>query len=412
MSLSFIDKSTIAILVIQTPTRYALAMLLAFSLFSSLLPAYGQEATYDLLIRGGRIVDGTGNPRFDGDVAIKNGVIVDVVRHAKAQAKRVIDATDLVVAPGFIDPHSHSDYTVLVDGNAESMVHDGVTLNAIGESQSVAPRDGLAPQTFDGIDVDWTHFGEYFTKVKEGGVSINLLSFVSESQLRLVVQGGAAGPATPAQMKRLEALTARSMEEGAWGLVSGFSTGGPVYPEETLALAKVAARYGGYYNTHAGGEGSQTEKEISFAIRVAEEADIPVEIYHLKILGEQNWGTVGKYLDQIETARARGLDVTANQYPYTAMYHRWASAFMPGWIREGGDEAFVRRLRDPAIRTQVKTSPEFKILVAENGGWNGIYLAHTYTDAHKAYEGKSLAEIAELRGDDDPAGSLRSRGCR
>jgi len=269
-----------------------------------------QQPTYDFLIRGGHIVDGTGNPWFAGDVGIRGDRIVAVGRLDGASAKRTIDAHGLVVAPGFIDLHTHSDLSLLSDGNAESKVRQGVTVDVIGESTSVAPRDGL-PDAHG----TWTNFSGYWRVLQQKGISMNVISEVSFQQIRLVVMGYATGAATPAQRERMKQLAARSMQEGAWGLVTRFESGGPEYPDEVIDLAKVAGSYHGIYVSHIGSEGMQQNKELDFAIRVAEEAKIPVHIFHLKIRGKNNWGTVGTYLAKIEAARARGLDVTANQYP-------------------------------------------------------------------------------------------------
>jgi dihydroorotase/N-acyl-D-amino-acid deacylase len=356
-----------------------------------------QAPAYDLLIRGGRVVDGTGNPWFAGDVGIVADRIVAVGRLPPASAKREIDARGLVVAPGFIDLHTHSDLPLLNDGNAESKVRQGVTLDVIGESTTVAPRDGL-PEA----NGTWTDFTGYWRALAQKGISINVISEVSFQQIRLVVMGFARGPATPAQLERMKQLTARSMREGAWGLVTRFESGGPEYPEEVVALAKVAASHHGIYVSHIGSEGMQQDTELDFAIRVAEEAKIPVHLFHLKIRGKNNWGTVGRYLAKIEAARARGLDVTANQYPYTAMQHRW-SAFFPVWSREGGPDAFQSILKNPAMRQKIKHDSDFKTWVSEHGSWEGIVLGLARQPQNKQYEGMRISQIAKLRGDADPA---------
>ena len=261
----------------------------------------GQQPPYDLLIRNGHIVDGAGNPWFAGDVGVRGDRIVAIGRLTGASAKREIDAGGLVVAPGFIDLHTHSDQSLLTDGNAESKVRQGVTVDVIGESTSVAPRDGL-PDAKD----TWADFTGYWRALGQKGISMNVISEVSFQQLRLVGVGYNPGPATIAQLERMKALAARSMEEGAWGLVARFESGGPEQPEEVLDVAKVVAKYGGIYVTHIGSEGAEQDRELDFAIRVAQEAKLPVHIFHLKIRGEENWGTIGKYLEKIEVARARG----------------------------------------------------------------------------------------------------------
>jgi dihydroorotase/N-acyl-D-amino-acid deacylase len=367
-------------------------------------------ASYDVIIRGGRIVDGTGNPWTTGDVAINGGRIAAVGRLRSATATRVVDATGLVVAPGFIDLHTHSDVSLLADPYAQSKVRQGVTVDVIGESTSVAPRDGLPNEDANdaGVTVagaitqDWTTFTDYFKRLEREHVSMNVISHVSATQVRRVVMGYDSRAATPAEIDRMEKLVARSMEEGAWGLVTRYESGGPEHPDEILAMAKIAAAYGGNYTSHIGSEGFEQEQEIRFAIRVAEEAKMPVHIFHLKIRGKDNWGTVGRYLTMIEDARARGLDITANQYPYTAMNHGW-SAFFPVWAREGGPSTFAERLKDPAVRERIKKDKDFITWANEHGWWDGIVMGRAGSDRNRKYEGMRISEIAKARGDADPA---------
>lgn len=375
----------------------AAALLVCLTL-PSLFEAKAQTVEYDILIRNGRIIDGSGNPWFKADLAIKGDRIAAIGRLGDVRATRVIDASGLTVTPGFIDLHTHSDTTVLADGAAESMVRQGVTLNVIGEGESVAPRDGkIEPDP----EQPWTTFTGYFQELSRRGVSINMGSFVASEQVRRAVMGYDPRPATPAELESMRKLVARSMREGALGLIGRFNTGGPQFPDEIIELAKVAAAHGGIYASHTGRQGSQQEKEYAFAIRVAEEADIPVHIYHLKIIGRENWGTLGKYLAQVEAARAKGLDVTANQYPYTAMHHGW-NAFFPVWSQERGPDQFLAYLNDPAARERIKKDNEFALLSAEHGGWEGIMLGSAQGPAAQ-YAGMRLVDIAKARGDADPA---------
>ncbi len=356
-----------------------------------------QPPAFDLIIRKGHVVDGTGNPWFAGDVGVRGDRITAVGDLSNAKAGREIEARGLVVAPGFIDMHTHSDQPLLDDGNAESKVREGVTLDVIGEATTVAPRDGL-PEAKG----SWTDFTGYWNALKVKGISMNVISEVSFQQIRLVVKGYSPGPATPAELERMKALATRSMREGAWGLVTRFESGGPEYPAEVIEIAKVVSSLGGIYVSHIGSEGMQQDKEIDFAIRVAGEAKILVHIFHLKIRGKPNWGTVGRYVAKIEAARARGLDVTANQYPYTAMQHGW-SAFFPVWAREGGPQKFAEILRDPAMRRKIKEDKDFRTWVMEHGGWDGIVLGRARKPENKKFEGMRIAEIAKVRGDEDPA---------
>jgi len=389
--------------------RLAAAAAIATAAIAAVRPT-AQPVPYDILIGGGHIVDGTGNPWVAGDVAIKNGRVVAVGRLASSVAARTIDARGLVVAPGFIDLHTHSDITVLADGTAQSKIRQGVTIDVLGETTSVAPRDGLSAEAGrDGageaqwsVAFDWTTFSQYFARVERQGVSMNLISHVAAEQVRRVVMGYESRPPTAAELDRMKKLVARSMQEGAWGLVTRFESGGPDHPEEVIELAKVAASYGGNYTSHIGSEGFEQEKEIRFAIRVADEAKIPVHIFHLKIRAKDNWGTVGKYVAMIDDARARGLDVTANQYPYTAMNHGW-SAFFPVWAREGGPAKFAERLKDPAVRDRIKHDKDFVTWAKEHGWWEGIVMGRAGSEKNRRYEGLRISEMAKLRGDADPA---------
>lgn len=363
-----------------------------------------QTPPFDVLITGGEVLDGTGAPAVRADVGIRGDRVVEVGALAGHAATRTIDATGRVVAPGFIDLHTHSEMPLVADGTAQSKVRQGVTLDITGESTSAAPRDGLEDaggRGGDGPAADWTTFTEYFARLEKQGISINTIAHVASEQVRRVVMGYDSRPATTEERQRMLDLVARSMEEGAWGLVTRFESGGPQHPEEVVDMARTVARYGGNYTTHAGSEGYEQTKEFDFVIRVAEEAKIPAHIFHFKIRGVPLWGTIDKYIAQIEAARARGLDITANQYPYTAMFHGW-SAFFPLWIREGGPQKFAERLNDRASRARLKKDKDFATWAEEHGGWNGIALARARTEKNRQYEGKRIAEIAKLRGDKDP----------
>jgi N-acyl-D-aspartate/D-glutamate deacylase len=308
------------------------------------------------------------------------------------------------VAPGFIDMHTHSDMTLLADGTAQSKVRQGVTVEVLGEGSSVAPRDGLKDEADEGLAADWTTFTGYFERTRQQGISVNVASYVAVDQVRRVVIGYDRRAARPDELERMKQLVARSMNEGAVGIIGRFETGGPEHPEEVIELAKVAAAHGGMYASHTGRQGSQQEKEYAFAIRVAEEARLPVHIFHLKIIEESNWGTIEKYLTQVENARAKGFDITANQYPYTAMSHGW-SAFFPVWARAGGPVKFAELLKDPAVRKRIKSDPEFKLLSTEHGSWQGIAMSRAVTPVNQKYVSMRLTDIAKARGDADPADS-------
>jgi dihydroorotase/N-acyl-D-amino-acid deacylase len=362
-------------------------------------PARAQD--FDVLIKNGHIVDGTGNPWFGGDVGIKDGKIARIGIMPKATAKRMIDATGQIVTPGYIDLHTHTDLTILKDGKAESKIRQGVTLDVLGESQSVAPLDGRPPWRGDGVVSDWTTFTGYFDRVKRQGTAMNLISHASFEQIRLVALGYSMKPATPAELEKMKALMARSMEEGAWGMVLRFESGGPKFPDEVIALAKVVRDYGGNVASHQGSEGFEQDEELDFMFRLAKEAQVPIHIFHYKVRGEALWNKQQHYIDRINEQRAAGIDVTVNQYPYTAMQHPW-SVFFPDWARSKGPDAFAKMLKDPAIQKKIKADKDFKDWMAEHGGPAGITYTRAPIPEHQKYEGMRLAEIARLRGDADP----------
>ncbi len=379
----------------------ATVVVLASALLGLAAVVATEAPDFDVVILHGRVLDGTGAPAVTADVAIRGDYIAAIGQLGHRAARRVIDATGLVVAPGFIDLHTHSELPLVADGTAQSKVRQGVTLDVTGESTSVGPRDGLTDPPADGVTQDWTTFTGYFDRIERQGISINTIAHVASEQVRRVVMGYDSGPATADQIARMKQLVARSMEEGAWGLVTRFESGGPEHPEEILEMAKVVARYGGNYTSHIGSEGFQQKKEIDFAIRVAQEAKLPVHIFHFKVRARENWGTIDRFITQIEAARARGLDISANQYPYTAMFHGW-NAFFPLWIREGGPAAFAERLKDGEARVKLKRDADFTTWAKEHGWWDGIVLARASTAANRKYEGMRIAEIAKLRGDANP----------
>lgn len=365
------------------------------------LPTAAQQ--YDLLIRNGRVVDGAGNPWVYADVAVTDGRIAAIGQLDNAEAAREIDATGLVVSPGFIDLHTHTQ--LLGNPLAQSKIRQGVTIDVMGESSSEAPRDGLPIDPDVPAGHNWTTFTEYFGLLEEQGISMNIISNVSEGQIRRVVMGYDPGPASPEQLAEMKSLLTRSLQEGAWGLVTRFESGGPAQPDEVIELVKLTAEHNTVYFSHIGSEGYEQQKEMDFAFRVAEEASLPVHILHLKIRGQQLWDELPGFVEQIQQAREAGMDITANQYPYTAMAHGWSANF-PLWLREEGPDRFGEMLRDDSLRERIKSDPEFIAWSQEHGWWEGIAMARANTPEVKAYEGMRLSEIAARRGDDDPADTI------
>src|ERR1043166_2759349 len=371
--------------------------------------SFAAGPVYDLVIVNGRVVDGSGNPWFYADIAVKGGKIAKIGRIDPKSGKKIIDAKGMVVSPGFIDLHTHTDMPVLADGNAESKVRQGVTFDVIGESSTVAPLKGALLEEYkeeakrrSSVEVDWTTLDGYFRRLNKKGSSINIASSVSPQQVRKVVVGYEDRAATAAEIEKMKQLVAQAMEEGAVNLSTAFTGGGYKYADEMIAMSKVVAKYGGYYGTHIGGEGEQGMEELGKAIRIARGSGIPVHIYHIKVRGKNNFGKVKEVMQKIEAARDRGLDITANQYPYTAMEHPWARLF-PTWVQNMPRKDAIGKLKDRDFRDRIKADREFAEYVNEHGGWEGIVGTVFNQPNNKKYEGKTILEISKLRGQTDPA---------
>lgn len=368
---------------------------------------------YDLLIVGGHIVDGSGSPWFEGSVAVKDGRIVDVGRLPNATARQVIDAAGLVVAPGFIDLHSHSDFTLLADGKGQSKIRQGVTTEILGEADSAGPVLGPVTPEFDkdlktyGIERDWTTLGGYFARLERQGVSVNIASYVGSGQVRECVLGNVDRDPTAEDMERIKGLVEQAMREGAIGLSSGL-----IYPpnsfaktDELIEFAKVAAKYGGIYATHIRGESWTSIRAINEAIEISEKAGLPAHIFHFKKYGRENWGKMGEQVKLIQAARDRGVDITANQYPYIAAMTGLEMCIPPKY-QEGNSDQVVERLKDPKVRAEIRKA------IAEGmpgwddnevksvGGWHGVQVASMQRPENRKFEGKRMDEVAKMMGKD------------
>ncbi len=374
----------------------------------------GATPGYDLIIRDGRVIDGTGNPWFRADVAVRGGRIVRVGRLGRASAARVIDAHNSVVSPGFIDMHTHSDVPLLVDGKAESKVRQGVTTEVLGESTSAGPIEGGSVGPTEEalaayrVPLTWKTLGGYFAALQRQGTATNVASYVAAGQVRMSVIGAVNRPPTDAELERMKKLVVQAMRDGAFGLVTSLEAiAGYATTDEIAELAKVAGQYGGIYATHLRGESDELIDALNEAITIGEKARVPVDVFHLKASGEKNWGRIGEAIRTIETARARGLDITANQYPYIAGAHPLLP-LLPPWALEGGVYKTMERLQDPAARARIKKEIEEGLpgwrhnYVQQSGGWKGVMISSTRTEKNHDLAGKTLADNARMR-DKDPA---------
>ena len=368
----------------------------------------GAQTGFDLVIRGGDLIDGSGAPARRVDVGIRGDSIAEIGDLSAASATRTVDARGLVVAPGFIDMHSHSDYTLLVDGRALSKVTQGVTTELLGESDSAAPAAGLVRADREKaladleLTLDWTRLADYFTRLERQKVSVNIVSTVASGTVRAAVVGFEDRPATPEELRKMEALVAEAMQDGATGLSSGL-----IYPpnsyastEELIALSKVAARYGGIYVSHIRNEGSELLQALDEAIRIGREAAIQVEVLHLKRTAvSTNAGaeraTIREATALLEKAQNEGVRIYADVYPYAAS-STTLSTRIPGWALEGGTDRLLARLRDPASRKKMLTEIESRLSRGIAGDTPGtILLSRTPFEPHRHYQGKRINEIAD-----------------
>ena len=385
-----------------------------YSIFAAAILTAGSASAqqYDILIRNGHVVDGSGNPWVRADVGIIRDRIVFVgTAPEKAAAKRTIDAQGLIVAPGFIDMLGQSETNLLIDKQAVSKLTQGITTEITGEGSSVAPLDDRliaqdkAVNDHFHLTVDWHTLDEYFKRLAAQGSGINLGTYVGAAQVRRVVIGDANREPTAAELSRMREYVNDAMLSGAMGLSTAliYAPGNYAHTEELIALAKVAAKYGGVYATHMRNEGDDEMAALQETFRIGREAGLPVEIFHLKASGKQNRGKMRQVLDAIETARAGGLDVTADQYPYVAGATSLGSAIPPRF-HDGGRDAFLARLRDPqqraAIRTDLNATGAVENLWRGAGGAAGVLVNSIFNPDLKKFEGQSVAAIAQAQNKD------------
>ncbi|MFP3952436.1 MAG: N-acyl-D-amino-acid deacylase family protein [Candidatus Bathyarchaeia archaeon] len=372
---------------------------------------------YDLIIKNGRIIDGAGNPWYLGDIAISDGRIRGIGPSSEG-AVRSIAAGGLIVSPGFIDAHSHSDYNTLVYRDMESTLHQGITTVMAGQcGSSPAPisdeirgtvQKRVNDQLPEGVEleVNWTTFDDYLREEEKAGLGANVGHLVGHGAIRAACMGYDDRKPTDEEMECMRDLTGEAMKAGAYGISTGLIYPPGMYAEtkELIEVAKVAAMYGGIYDSHIRGEGRTLMEALREALEIGETAGIPVQISHHKIASSSLWGSSRETLEKFEEARERGIDVTVDQYPYKAG-STGLMALLPPWAHDGGTERALERLEDEELRNRMRKDIAEGIPGWENFagelGWENVYVTSVKTDENKELEGKNMEEIKELRGDPD-----------
>ena len=357
-------------------SRLACLLLFLCPLLAAAAPPPG-HALYDVIIRNGHIIDGTGSPWYAADLAIRDGRIAAIGQLADADAKRSIDAHGMVVAPGFIDMLGQSELTVLVDARLPSKIYQGITTEITGEGESVAPLDDAILRAMQpGLDhyhlkADWRTFAGYFARLRKQGIGINMGTYIGAATVREMVLGYDNRAPSANELAQMQALVADGMRQGTLGLSTALQYAPAPYAttDELIALAKTAARYGGIYATHMRSEANSEMAALDETFRIGRDAHIPVEIFHLKASGKPNWGQMPKIIARIDAARAEGIDVAADTYAYTAWQNTF-SAIIPPWAHDGGDSKLLQRLRDPAMRARIR-----KDMTTPDNTWDNEWLA-------------------------------------
>ncbi len=383
--------------------------LFSLVVFFALTVGTGMTAEYDILIRGGMIYDGSGNPPAKGAVAIRGDKIAALGQLNDAKGKREVDAKGLAVAPGFINMLSWATQSLIQDGRSQSDIQQGVTLEIFGEGESMGPlnekmKKEMREQQGDiKFDVAWTTLSEYLEYLAKRGVSCNVGSFVGATTVRVHEIGYADRPPTPDELARMKKLVRQAMEEGALGVGSSLIYAPAFYAktDELIALCKVASEYKGMYISHIRSEGNRLLEAADELIHISREAKIPAEFYHVKAAGKSNWNKLDQLLEKIEAARAQGQHITADMYTYTAA-GTGLDATMPPWVQEGGLKEWIKRLKDPAMRQRVKGEMDTPTEQWENfflaaGSPENILLVGFKNEKLKPLTGKTLAAVAKMR---------------
>ncbi len=361
---------------------------------------------YDVIIRGGHILDGTGNPWYAADIGIRGDKIAAIGKLDNATAKQTIDATGKVVVPGFIDMLGQSETSLLIDNRSLSKISQGITSEITGEGGSIAPQDEktLAPMKpmldHFHLTVDWTDLNGYFDRLEKSGTPLNLGTYVGAAQVREAVIGDDDRAPTADELKQMEALVAQQMQEGALGVSTAliYPPGHYAKTDELIALAKVASQYGGIYATHMRSEGQTEMQAVDEAFEIGREANLPVEIFHLKVSGKSRWGSMPRLVAKIQAARDSGLNVAASMYPYLAGATALASC-LPPWVADGGTEKLLARLHDPTDRRRIKAEmaadhPGWENLYFDSGGATGVMISGVVNPDLKKYDGDTVAQMA------------------
>ena len=384
-----------------------LATCLAAALF---LGSCSSAPEFDIILRGGTIHDGGGSPPFTGDLAVRGDRIAAIGALGTATGRIEIDVAGLAVAPGFINMMSWANESLIEDGRAQSDIRQGVTLEVMGEGHSMGPLDERMKKEMRESQGDirypilWTTLGEYLEHLEERGVSPNVASFIGAATPRIHVMGHEDRAPSPEELERMQALVRHAMEEGALGVASSlvYPPGSFASTQELIALCRAAAPYGGLYASHLRSEGSTLVEAVEELIRIAKEANIRAEIYHLKTAGKPNWPKLEEVIARVEQARAGGLEITADVYTYAAG-STGLNASMPPWVQEGGFVASIERMKDPGARERIvremrEWSAEWENMYLQAGSPEGILLVEFRSPALKPLTGKTLGEVARIRG--------------
>ena len=384
----------------------AVALVALVAALPSVSPRTAGGQTFDIIVRNGHLIDGTGTPWVSGDLGIRDGRIAAIGNLAGASAARVIDAHGMVVAPGFIDMLGQSELTILVDPHLPSKIYQGITTEITGEGNSVAPLND-AILTADRpiyehyhLNPDWRTLDQYFTRLENQGMGINLGTYVGATQVRRMVLGDDDRAPSPAELDGMRSLVDQAMQAGALGVSTALQYAPAPYAttNELIALAKEAARFGGIYATHMRNESDGEMAALDEAIRIGREAGIPVEIWHLKTAGKRNFGKMPEVIARINQARSEGVNIGADTYAYTAWFNS-LSAFVPPWAHDGGDARLLERLQDPALRARIRKEMEIPSASWDNE-WQeipepeAVLVAVVNTPALLPLQGKRLSEIA------------------